>query len=729
MKRNVAHVVKDSCGEFRIQTIEEHHAGVSLLASDFAGTFSSEEWGVLLGAWHDVGKYNKAFQDYIGIASGMTTGSIPPKVDHASVGAILSKEKLPKFYHPLAYCIAGHHSGLPDWFGGLELRLKKKELYEAAMSSSDSINFDYMFSPVVKAPFKDPEREMHLWIRMLFSCLVDADWLDTERFMNPERYALRGQYDSLDILKGRFDSYMSQKSQEAAQTDINRIRAGINAQCRKCGAKFPGLFSLTVPTGGGKTLAAMAWALEHALKHDKKRIIVAIPYTSIIAQTAKEYRRIFGENNVVEHHSNILPDDLSESNRLAAENWDAPVIVTTNVQLFESLYSNKPSKCRKLHNLANSIIILDEAQMLPVEFLKPVLHTLQGLRNVFGASILFCTATQPVFTGRIGGRLGAFAGLTETVNEMVADVNRVFDSLKRVSVVINDNNNKLSYDKLAEELQRYDRVLCIVNTRKEAQAIYSLMPEGTVHLSRMMCSAHIIENIDKIKKRLHNGEPVRVVSTQLIEAGVDIDFPVVYRAFAGLDSIVQAAGRCNREGKLGGLGLVKVFRTEHSIPSGLIRKGADALRNMILDGDCDDYLSPVTLRKYFQKYYREVRNFDKADTKRLLYDGVHSFKFQFAEASDKFRLIDDKDAMTVIVGYGDGASLIERLKREGPETWLLRRMQPYSVPVYKKDFEELLKAGIVTKYHDVNVLEDIRNYDRNVGLVLDNNWLLEPLFV
>lgn len=676
-----------------------------------------------------MGKYNKEFQDYIHIASGMEPGFVPPKVDHSSVGAILMREKFPKFYHPVAYCIAGHHTGLPDWFGGLDLRLKKKELYEAAIKFADKNILDKTFSPTQKIPFKNIEQEMHLWIRMLFSCLVDADWLDTERFMQPEKSELRGRYDSIRILKERFDKYLAQKQADAPDTDINKLRSDVSVQCRNCGRMEPGLYSLTVPTGGGKTLASMAWALEHAVKYKKERIIVAIPYTSIITQTAAVYREIFGEGNVVEHHSNILPDEVPKDIRAAMENWDAPVIVTTNVQLFESLYSNKPSKCRKLHNLVNTVIILDEAQMLPVEFLKPVLQVLQGLRDTFGASILFCTATQPVFSGRIGGRQGIFTGLTGPVHEIVKDVESVFNSLSRVSVIFPGNDQKICYKELAEELQKYTQVLCIVNTRTEARDIYRLMPEGTLHLSRMMCSAHILDTIDTIKKRLKNGEPVRVISTQLIEAGVDIDFPVVYRAFAGLDSIVQAAGRCNREGKLKEKGIVKVFRTDHRIPPGLISKGADTLQGMLLTGAYGNYLSPETLREYFRKYYMEVGNFDRANIKSLLYEGYRNFQFQFAEAASGFRLIDDKDSVTIAVGYGGGAALIEELKSKGPEKELLRRMQRYSVSVHSRDFDKLRSAGIVAPYHDVYVLENSGNYDDSVGLVFENKWLQELLYV
>lgn len=466
----------------------------------------------------------------------------------------------------------------------------------------------------------------------------------------------------------------------------------------------------------------------------KKRIIIVIPYTSIIVQTAAVLRDIFGAENVVEHHSNLQQDSNDERSPslLATENWDAPIIVTTNVQFFESLYACRTSRCRKLHNICNSVVILDEAQMLPVEFLHPILDVLQSLQASFKASILFTTATLPVFSGRIGTGPEAFDGLKTPVTEITSVHDNLFEAFKRVELHWPEPGTTTNFDELADELSGYDRVLCIVNTRKDARELYRRMPEGTLHLSRMMCSAHIMEVIKLIKQKLKDNEPVRVISTQLVEAGVDIDFPVVYRAFAGLDSIIQAAGRCNREGKLnhvGKLGQVFVFNLENTLLRGLMGKGAAALREILSVSDGSDLFSPECMAQYFSLFYSNCNTFDKANIKGLLYKGFAEMHFMFATAAEKFRLIDDKDSVSILVGYGDGATLLEELKRIGPEFWLLRKLQQYSVSIRKWDFEELVRCGKVIEYSGVFILEDPNCYDLQAGLVLDGAWVEELLLI
>ena len=567
---------------------------------------------------------------------------------------------------------------------------------------------------------------------MLFSCLVDADYLDTEQFMMPDQAERRGKYDSLQELKICFDKYMEELSVNAPSSFINEKRASILSRCREKAKDIPGFFSLTVPTGGGKTLASMAWALDHAVRYKKDRIIVVIPYTSIIVQTAAVLRKIFGEENVVEHHSNLQVDrqDERSASLLATENWDAPIVVTTNVQFFESLYACRSSRCRKLHNICNSIVILDEAQMLPVEFLRPVLDVLQGLQSAFNVSILFTTATLPVFSGRIGTGQDAFNGLKSQVEEITSAHENLFEAFKRVELHWPESTT--TFDDLADELTGYECVLCIVNTRKEARELYQRMPKGTLHLSRMMCSAHIMKVIKLIKEKLKNNEPVRVISTQLVEAGVDIDFPVVYRAFAGLDSVIQAAGRCNREGKLnhvGQLGQVFVFNLENTLLRGLMGKGATALRELLRMSDRTDLFDPAVMARYFTLFYGGCNTFDKADIKGLLYKGFAEMNFMFATAAEKFCLIDDKNSVSILVNYGDGAALIRELKEKGPEFWLLRKLQQYSVSVKKWDFDELVRSGKVIEYSGVFILEDPSSYDPQAGLVLDGAWAEELLLI
>ncbi len=733
----IAHIKCTDNKTFEIQTLNDHLTGTAKIASNFTSTFNNSEWGKLLGLWHDLGKYSEEFQDYIKVNSGYEEDDQRrPKTDHTSAAAILAKETYSGLWPPIAYCIAGHHAGLHNWLpelgvsGDLSDRLMKQEFLNKVRNK---IPDKFLERIDLIPPKMDDSKQMHLWIRMLFSCLVDADYLDTERFMNPESFERRGKYDSLIELKSRFDIYMGDIVKNAPLTTVNSIRRRILNDCITSGNLVPGFFSITVPTGGGKTLSSMAWALVHALKYNKTRIIFAIPYTSIITQTAQIYRSIFGDDNVIEHHSNIDENTNTQQRKLAAENWDAPIVVTTNVQLFESLFANKTSRCRKLHNLVNSIIILDEAQMLPPEFLNPILTILKGLVENYDVSVMFSTATQPALTGKIGGKgQFAFEGIgSDSVREVVQNVDELAFNLKRVALHLPLNtNDTVDWSDIADELQQHEQVLCIVNTRNQCQELYELMPEDTLHLSRLMCTAHIMDVIDEIKLRLKENKPVRVISTQLIEAGVDIDFPVVYRAIAGLDSIAQCAGRCNREGKLNKenrLGLMKVFVPSKGTPIGLMRKGADTFKEMLPNRSDreNSLLEPKAFQEYFRLFYSKIDNFDKANIGDSLWKDAQSMKFQFATAARDFRLIDDKNAQTILVEYKEGSDLIQLLKRKGPEPWLMRKLQRYTVSVNERDFAEIRKAGLIVELHGCWIQEYSKLYNPYSGLQLKGKWLEE----
>lgn len=734
----IGHLKNLDSTNFEIQDLTDHLIGTAEQSSFFSSQFKNAEWGKLLGLWHDIGKYSDEFQEYIKKNSGFEEGERLGRTDHTSAAAILAKEIYPNLWPPIAYCIAGHHSGLHNFThdisvpGDLSNRLQKTEYLDKVRSRIPHKLLEKIdLNPPTGKPIDS--KQIHLWIRMLFSCLVDADYLDTEHFMNPESHKRRGKYDSLKVLNGRFENFMQEISKSAPPSNVNTLRNKILKDCIASGNLEPGFFSITVPTGGGKTLSSMAWALVHALKYNKSRIIFAIPYTSIITQTAQIYRSIFGENNVIEHHSNLDEDINSQERKLAAENWDAPIIVTTNVQLFESLFANKTSRCRKLHNLVNSIIILDEAQMLPPEFLNPILTTLKGLVDNYSISILFSTATQPALTGRIGGKgQFAFEGIAaNSVRELVQDVDKLAFDLKRVEIRLPENTNETSdWSTIADELQNQEQVLCIVNTRNQCRELHDLMPEGTLHLSRLMCTAHIMDIIEEIKLRLKEKKPVRVISTQLIEAGVDIDFPVVYRAIAGLDSIAQCAGRCNREGKLNKenkLGLMKVFVPSKGTPIGLMRKGADTFKEILinrLDNE-NSLLEPQTFHNYFRLFYSKIDNFDKADIGDSLWKDAQNMKFQFATAARDFRLIDDKGSKTILVEYKDGSDLIQLLRRKGPEPWLMRKLQRYAVSVNERDFEEIRKAGLIVELHGCWIQVYQKLYNQQSGLQLNGKWLEE----
>ncbi|OGH95386.1 MAG: hypothetical protein A2X43_02485 [Candidatus Margulisbacteria bacterium GWD2_39_127] len=744
-KKYYAHTMPDK-GPEEWQFLEDHLQNVARMAGEFASEFESREWACLAGLWHDLGKYSSAFQEYIGkcgiqLDEDEDTAIIGnKKSDHTSAGAIWAKERLfdqgfsKGLQHILSYVIAGHHAGLHNWHneigisGNLQSRLEKIELLEDIRSKiNKTINIAIILKPPCGKALTD--EAIHLWMRMIFSCLVDADRLDTEKFMNLDLFSQRKQYLTLNALNVLFDQHMNELKNNAKDTFVNRIRANILKQCMQKGIGTPGFFSITVPTGGGKTLSSMAWALEHARKHNKKRIVFAIPYTSIITQTAQIYRDIFGEENVVEHHSNIDEDTRSQASKLASENWDAPIIITTNVQLFESLFAAKTSRCRKLHNLANSIIILDEVQMLPPDFLKPIISALKTLVEYFKVSVLFSSATQPALVGAIGAQRSEFIGL-ESVSEIIDNPTVLSEQLKRVYVNMPElHADAPSWRSIADELNQYEQVLCILNTRKDCRELYKLMPEDTEHLSRLMCSQHILDSIDKIKQKLKKGEPVRVVSTQLIEAGVDIDFPVVYRSLAGLDSIAQSAGRCNREGKLNEsdqLGQVKIFKSPNGVPVGFIRKGVDTTKEL-LSKKYQDYLTPEIFKEYFHLFYSKVNKFDKAEIDELLVRNAQEMKFQFATAAKEFCLIDDKDSRSFIVHYKDSSNLIEQLKRKGPENWLLRKLQRYTLSVKKSDFDRLKDQQRIIPYDGIWVQSDINLYNQKIGLKFDDEWLDELL--
>jgi CRISPR-associated endonuclease/helicase Cas3 len=766
---NVAHVRRNEKGEWdNPQSLGDHIQGVAELAERFAAAFGNGDWGRLAGLWHDLGKYKPAFQDHIRKSSGYEDDSVdeggPGKVDHSVVGAIWAEKRCadtaPDIGRVLGYLIAGHHAGLPDWAhemgvgGALCDRLRDSSHLEKALQGEPPRSLLDADLPSTAPTGIEPTEasdetlhdQMHLWIRILFSCLVDADFLDTEAYMDEAKASIRAVHNDkweLTDFKRRFDAYMLDMVSKVGPTLVNRTRAQVLAECRAHAAWAPGLFSLTVPTGGGKTLSSMAFALEHAIRYGKKRIIVVIPYTSIIEQTAKQYREIFGDEAVLEHHSNLDPDRQTEEARLASENWDAPIVVTTNVQFFESLFAARSSACRKLHNIVDSVIILDEAQMLPPGYLQPVVSVLKGLSELFGASVVLCTATQPALAGRIESGQARLRGFVEgRVRELMSSPAGLSSTLRRVELRQHCKGDEpVSWEEIAQELSKLDRALCIVNTRKDCRSLYELLPEGSVHLSALMCPEHRSEVVAEIKKRLEGNGSLRVVSTQLVEAGVDIDFPVVYRALAGLDSIAQAAGRCNREGKLndsGGLGRVVVFRPPKDAPSGLLRKGQDAGNEMLRCFPEEvSRLDPCLYSRYFKLFYSKINSFDEKDIMRLLAGpDVRELKIQFRTAASRFCLIDDGAQKSVIVHYQshpkDGGhivsseELVETVEKIGPKRELMRRLQRFSVNIPIRAFGALESMGSVRQIRGMEglyVQEASNLYDPVLGLKLEGTEL------
>lgn len=725
--RYLAHVKQDTTGSWLVHDLDEHLQCVGRLASSMAKDFESEEWAKAAGLWHDLGKYRKAFQSYIAKESGYNPDAHieqgQDRVDHSTSGAIHAIENNKAIGQLMAYLIAGHHAGLPDWEmsdagnSALSSRLDKgKKLGYRDEALRANIPQAVLWPEIKLGKPLGGSDGLHLWLRMLFSCLVDADFLDTEQFMSPERAQDRNTCYSLATLKERFDTYMEEKVKSSADTHVNRVRASILRDCRTAALEAPGVFTLTVPTGGGKTLSGMAFALEHAVKFEKKRIIVAIPYTSIIEQTAEEYRKIFGDS-VLEHHSNLDPECESSKSRLASENWDAPIIVTTNVQLLESLFAAKTSRCRKLHNIVNSVIVIDEAQLLPPDFLQPVLHVLRLLTEHYGVTLVLSTATQPAL-GSVKDTFGktTLCGL-DAKKEIISDVDFLFRSLNRIDVTVPaDLNVRTCWEDLAAELCDHPSVLVVVNSRKNARELFRLMPPGTIHLSAQMCGEHRSKIIASIKRRLQENDTVRVISTQLVEAGVDLDFPVVYRALAGLDSIAQAAGRCNREGKLE-KGKVVVFVPPKSPPKGMLLFGEQATRTVWHGGE-GDALSYSLFERYFRHYFgQEVP--DKHGIMALLTKDARQGVVQFRSAAQRFHLIADV-GQSVLVPYGeDGFKWLDLLRHQGPERYLMRKLQRYSVNVYENEFRKLQEIGAIEELHPgIWGLRITNGYDENLGLLL-----------
>ena len=707
-----------------VQTNDEHQRGVARLASSFASEFGMADVGHLLGLLHDKGKEQVAWQKYIQGVTGYNPKYANTKngPNHAYIGAHIAQILYPQLSPLIAQPIAGHHRGLYDYCEYIE-ETKKDIPKDVLIPESQSCAMPRLHN--LKS------YDLHHLVRILFSCLVDADSLDTEEFVNPEQASLRGVHTTMEELLCKLEEYLSQLKEKSEDTKVNRIRNYVQEQCIRESQGKMGFYSLTVPTGGGKTLASVLWALNHAVKNHLHRIIIAIPYTSIIVQTAATLKAIFGEENVLEHHSNVNTDNIKnweqrERMQLATENWDYPIIVTTNVQLFESLFSNKRSDCRKLHNVVKSVVILDEVQTLPMDFYKPIVHTLDTLCRIFGVSVLFTTASLPVLTGRIEGsnpNVG-FEALA-SVHEIIPAEAKLHDKLRRVELKIDETPK--SYDEIATELAKHQRVLCIVNTRRDAKELYERLPKEGIclHLSRMMCPTHVATTIQQIKRVLRekNDCPIRVIATQLVEAGVDIDFPVVYRQQAGLDSILQAAGRCNREG-IQTISTTYVFSLgkEHPLPTGFISQTNNARLNMV--GQYD-WFAPETMVVYFKQLHCRINNFDKRQMQELLYKPA----CEFEKAANLFHLIDDQ-TKPVLVNWHDSMNLYQRLLSEGPSYQLIKQMAQYSVNIRKHDFDMLQSIGAIEEpFENIYVITNPAFYHDDTGLSIENHWIEETYII
>jgi CRISPR-associated endonuclease/helicase Cas3 len=722
----VAHISDDGT---RYESVHDHLNQVAEMAATFAESFGASEWARVAGLTHDIGKYSQQFQNRI-LHGG-------PKVDHSTAGACVLDNQL--HLRPLAYCVAGHHGGLPDAGsqiddgGTLFGRLKKAEnggipAYEAY---GEEINLVMPVVPALladKALSEDQNEQpyaMQFLTRMVFSCLVDADFLCTERFVRGGmRETLR--YESLESLGDRLETLLA--GFRPARSKLGELRCAVSDDCIQAAQGPSGLYSLTAPTGSGKTYSLLRFALQHACRHGMSRVICAEPYTSIIEQNAQVYRDVLGEENVLEHHSGFdfdsdefSADGLGQRLRLAAENWDAPVIVTTNVQLFESLYSNKTSRCRKLHNIANSVIVLDEAQMIPTDFLIPCVKALAELVKHYGCTVLLSSATQPAlesFFEKEG--LGCA--------EIISDTEELFSELRRVTY---RSLGSVSDEELADCLAGDCQALCIVNSRKQARVLYEAASDrvadvsAVYHLTTLMYPEHRARVLAEIRERVRDGEPCIVVATSLVEAGVDLDFPVVYRAVAGVDSMIQAAGRCNREGKrLAEESIVYLFESaeSYSLPREVSQR-AEVSRLALPelgdeDGDVTEMDALETVESFFNLLYsaKGKEELDRRGIVKSLSNCGKSFAFDFATVARDFSLIED-GSFPVTIPTEDITDDIAQLEQGIAYRSQMRRISRRSVSLYKHDIEAMRSEGAIHEVLEgLYLLDDVSRYSEATGL-------------
>lgn len=702
--KHVAHLQEE-----REQTVKEHLEGTAKLSGEFAKKFGKEEWGYCCGYLHDIGKYSVEFQHKI-----RENGN--EQIDHSTAGAKVCVEK-GGLYPIMSYCIAGHHAGLPNYGssqdGGFESTLmgRMKKTLKDYSAYQDEIEIPKVTTvPIAYGETKNPDFSLSVFIRMLYSCLVDADFLDTEAFMKKGEIK-RDTGESIEILLQKLEKYVSKWLLNKEINTVNGRRTEILRNCLEAGKREKGLFRLTVPTGGGKTVASLAFALRHAVHNNMDRIIYVIPYTSIIEQNAQIFRSILGDENVLESHCNVDYGDSEEWNpmKLAAENWDKPVVVTTNVQFFESLFGNKSSKCRKLHNIANSVVIFDEVQMLPADYLKPCIAMIEELVSSFGVSAVLCTATQPALQPFFQSGISAY--------ELCPRMEEQFAFFKRTTF---QNLNKISEEDLIEKLSGEYQALCIVNTKKKAQALYkALKGQGVFHLSTSMYPKHRKRVLEEVRRCLNNGERCLVLSTSLVEAGVDLDFQSVYRQLAGIDSVIQAAGRCNREGKRSPEeSNVYVFRFEEQERILGQRKQIEAAKTLVLEGK--DISALETIEEYFKFLYHLKSS--ELDKKNIMaqFKGI---KCNFPKVAEDFKMIEN-DTKTVFIPIEEEAQdLLQQLKYQGFTKTSMRKAGQYSVTLYDDVIEKMEAAGMIEpvaeNINDFYELKDKERYTEEFGLDLN----------
>ncbi len=707
------------------QKLIDHLNNVSKLAGEFGAKFGMRNVGEIIGKLHDVGKYSNEFQERV--HGGMY------RVDHSTAGAQLTRKLYSNFSEItdllISLPIMSHHSGLCDL--GSSVDTPDRSTFRARMKRHNIPNYEAYQSeiktipPIDVAEIKDAltkleqpasEKDLYLYLavltRLLYSCLVDADFLDTENFMSGQE---RKCGDSIDEIYKAAKERLHKKGwlKESSLTTLNGRRSFILRTAMEIGkTKDPGYFRLTVPTGGGKTIASLMFALEHAHKNHMDRIIYVVPYTTIIEQNANVFREFAGAWNVLEHHSNFEfeENEYGLMMRLASENWNMPIVVTTSVQFFESFYSSRPSACRKNHNLVNSVFVFDEAQKIPADYLEPCLNMVHELVDYFNCSAVFCTATQPALDDHLQ--------MVKTMVEICPSVQDQFTFFQRT---IYENLGNISKENLVDRLKKEERVMCIVNTRKTAQELYGLLkeevPEETLfHLSTTMHKVDREKTLEMVRSRLKNGQKVILIATSLVEAGVDLDFDTVFRQLAGLDSIIQSGGRTNREGKrnkedsktyifeLEGSKVVSSQKTEIENTRSLFKKGID----------CND---PNAATVYFHDLYQSKNSLDRKDILKKEKD------YQLKTIGKEFKLIEESSDLIVIPNETNEDAIIRIQSKRGTKEDF-KMIQKYTVAIPHRKTEQLYDLGKIMPVENITnlfVLADAEGYDENIGLLLNDD--------
>ena len=687
----LAHSENDA-GE--VHRLRDHLLDTKKMISTYAVAKVQASLLALAALLHDFGKYRLEFLNYL--RNGGVRGSVP----HARWGAIIARGI---GAHEISYAIDGHHAGLPDqakWehehtFADAQELRECRLLLERFLKDTETAEKELLSIPRIDLP----PLERDILTRFIFSCLVDADWLDTEAHFDPQKSSLRERriLSSKTIcgLLAMLEAEFLRLGNDKTSHGINELRNAVRMQALQKTKLPAGFFSLNLPTGLGKTLTSLHWALEHAAANNLERIIIVLPYVNIIDQTASKLKEIFGEDLILEHHSGYVPatgnsidaqeHELEDRKKLACENWDYEVIVTSNVQFYETLFSNAPSKCRKFHNIANSVVILDEVQTLNKDLVLPTLDMLQNIQDVLNTSFVFCTATMPAFEKREG-----FSGVAR-ITPLVDDPECLFEKTIRVRFEQLGALMPISLDELQASLQASTvSTLAILNTKHPVNELYLMLKTSNqwdkiIYLTTNLCPHHRKNIISDINVMLKGKQKLLVLSTQLVEAGVDFDFPCVFREIAPLESIIQASGRCNREGKMEEPGRVVLFQLANAkSPDRFYKSQAQHVYNLLASGTGDlyDY-------DFFQTYYKQILNLFVAQ-KQTITEG--RAKSNFMQVSEQYRLIPDNTRPIFIYGYNDESrKLYNRLKMKEKLALKLsredhRQLQQYSVQVFENFF-------------------------------------------